>query len=157
MKKVLLLVFILAISGCTSSAVESGDTVSVLYTGSLQDGTVFDSNVDGEPLTFVVGAGQMIAGFDSGVRGLAVGEERAILVPPAMGYGMHDETKVVEVNNSIFENIEKLELGAMVSNEQGLQGTIVEINNETVMVDFNHFLAGQTLVFEIKVLELTKG
>jgi len=88
MKLALMLLLVVLASGCvTGQTVAAGDTVSVFYTGTLEDGTVFDSNEGGAPLTFVAGAGQMIAGFDEGVLGMAVDEERTLTIPPEKAYG----------------------------------------------------------------------
>lgn len=75
-------------TGVSSGVVKSGDTVSVHYTGMLEDGTKFDSSLDrGEPITFTVGAGQLIKGFDEGVIGMKVEEKRRLTIPPELGYG----------------------------------------------------------------------
>jgi FKBP-type peptidyl-prolyl cis-trans isomerase len=89
-----------------------GDTVSVNYTGRLQNGTVFDSNIDpkfghaGQPLTFVLGAGQMIGGFDKAVAGMKVGEKKTITIPPEEAYGAAGRPPVIPPNSTLIFDIE---------------------------------------------------
>ena len=97
-------------------AVKTGDVVSMNYTGHLQDGTVFDSNIDpkfghpGQPLTFTVGAGQMIAGFDSGVVGMKVGDKKTLTIPPADAYGAEGRPPVIPPNSTLIFEVELLKI-----------------------------------------------
>ncbi len=94
-----------------ADAVKSGDTVSVNYTGKLQDGTVFDSNVDPkfqhvEPFTFTVGAGQVIPGWDKGIVGMKVGEKKTLTIPPADAYGASGIPGVIPANATLIFDVE---------------------------------------------------
>ena len=147
---------------------ENGDKVGVDYLGTLDDGTVFDTSIKEEaekaglplrpsyaPLEFTVGAGQMIKGFDEGVVGMAEGEEKNVKISPGEAYGEVDPSRVVDVPK---ENMpEGVEVGMMLTNQQGMQGKIIEIGNETVKMDFNHPLAGKALNFKIIMKNITKS
>jgi peptidylprolyl isomerase len=134
-----------------------GDTVSVHYTGSLADGTVFDSSEDREPLTFVVGSGTVISGFDEAVRGMEVGQTKTVTIPAAEAYGEYREDLVVVLPREEFE--EELEVGDSVTlknvttNEQ-MSFTVIDISDSEVTLDGNHPLAGQDLIFEIRLVSI---
>ncbi len=135
--------------------ISDGDTVSVHYTGRLESGEIFDSSRERDPLTFTVGAGMVIAGFDAGVRGLETGQERTIEIPPEDAYGERDERLVRRVTKDDLK-APMLEKGMRIGLEAGdgvkLEATVVEIDDEGYTLDFNHLLAGQTLVFDIEVV-----
>ncbi len=136
---------------------QSGKTVKVHYTGSLTDGSVFDSSRDREPLEFTVGAGQVIQGFDDGVAGMTVGETRTITIPAAEAYGPYNEEMVFDVERSQFVEGLVPEVGMQLQSQGGDgQPTIVTVKavgEGTVTLDANHPLAGQDLVFEIELVE----
>ncbi|AKB29333.1 FKBP-type peptidyl-prolyl cis-trans isomerase SlyD [Methanosarcina siciliae C2J] len=146
--------------------VENGDTISVDYVGKLEDGTVFDTSEkeaaneagiynemrDYKPLTFTVGAGQMIKGFDEGVVGMKVGEEKTLEIPPEEAYGEYMEEFVRELPRNAVNFTP--EIGMQLATENGLRGKITEVGKENFIVDFNHELAGKTLIFKIKVVSL---
>ncbi len=150
-------------------AVKEGDTVKVEYVGRYEDGDVFDSsreevaaeaeiahpNREYEPLEFEVGAGEVVQGFDEGVVGMEEGEDKEITVPPEKGYGERSEENVVEYEREEFRESlgEEPEVGMHIHTEEA-HGDIVEVEGDTVVVDFNHELAGETLVFEIEVVEV---
>ncbi|MEJ2469628.1 MAG: peptidylprolyl isomerase [Desulfuromonadales bacterium] len=144
-------------SAANSRAVTQGDQVRVNYIGRFADGSVFDSSEGHDPLEFTVGAGQVIEGFDQAVVGLKPGESRAVVVPPAEAYGEHLSEMVAEVERHLIPDHEKLMLGSMleVSLEDGqtLEVQVVEISDESVVLDGNHPLAGKELHFEIEMLE----
>ncbi len=144
-------------SGANSRAVTQGDQVRVNYIGRFADGSVFDSSEGHDPLEFTVGAGQVIEGFDQAVVGLKPGESREVVVPPAEAYGEHLSEMVAEVERHLIPDHEKLMLGSMleVSLEDGqtLEVQVVEISDESVVLDGNHPLAGKELHFEIEMLE----
>jgi FK506-binding protein 1 len=127
-----------------------GMNVKVEYTGTLTDGSVFDSSEGREPLAFTVGAGQMIPGFDAGVVGMQVGETKELSLPPADAYGEHDERGVQEV--PVANLPEGIEVGAQLETQQGGRAVVKEINGDTAVVDLNHPLAGQTLQFKITLV-----
>ena len=153
----------------SSMAVKKGDTVKVEYVGRYDDGDVFDSsreevaveaeiahpNREYEPLEFEVGAGEVVQGFDEGVVGMEEGEDKEITVPPEKGYGERSEENVVEYEREEFRESlgEEPEVGMHIHTEEA-HGDIVEVEGDTVVVDFNHELAGETLVFEIEVVEV---
>jgi len=139
--------------------VAEGDQVRVNYVGRFADGSIFDSSAGHEPLEFTVGAGQVIDGFDQAVIGLKPGESRKVVVAPEDGYGAHLPEMVAEVERHLIPDHEKLMLGSMleVSLEDGqsLEVQIVEISDESVVLDGNHPLAGKELHFEIEMLEFS--
>lgn len=138
--------------------VKSGDTVKVHYHGRLTDGTTFDSSEGREPLQFEVGAGMVIAGFDNGVTGMAVGEKKTINIPVHEAYGPKDENMIVEFPISNFPADLKPEVGMQLNMTNGggqvIPVTITEIGAESVTLDANHPLAGQDLVFDIEVVDI---
>jgi len=149
-----------------NKTVENGDTISVDYVGKLEDGTVFDTSEkeaaveagiynemrDYKPLTFTVGAGQMIKGFDEGVVGMKVGEEKTLEIPPEEAYGEYMEEYARELPRNAVNFTP--EIGMQLATETGLRGTVTEVGEENFVVDFNHELAGKTLIFKIKVVSL---
>jgi peptidylprolyl isomerase len=152
---VLVVLAYVAISSSAFSApvVAVGDNISVYYTGTLTNGTVFDSNVGKQPLQFVVGSGQMIKGFDQGVVGMRLNETKNITIPPAQAYGEVNQSLIVQVPRSQFGNM-TLSNGLEVSTSAGQQAVIKGFNATSVTVDFNPLLAGQTLTFQIRVVEI---
>ena len=137
-------------------AVKNGDTVRVHYTGTLEcSGEEFDSSRrDGrDPLEFTVGAGDVIPGFDAGVLGLEPGGTAVITITPGDGYGPKHEELVQTVSVSDFAQDTPPEVGGMVNlvgpDGDHLPGIITEVDGDKVTLDFNHPLAGETLVFDI--------
>jgi len=138
--------------------VKSGDVVRVHYTGTLEDGSQFDSSVGRAPLEFTVGAGQMIAGFDAGVVGMAVGEKKTILIDPDHGYGQKDPTAIIEFPSSNIPEGMAVEVG-MKLNLQNQYGqpvpvVVMEVKEEVIIMDANHFLAGKDLTFDVEIVEI---
>jgi len=138
--------------------VKSGDLVRVHYTGTLEDGSQFDSSVGRAPLEFTVGAGQMIAGFDAGVVGMAVGEKKTILIDPDHGYGQKDPTAIIEFPSSNIPEGMTVEIG-MKLNLQNQYGqpvpvVVMEVKEEVIIMDANHFLAGKDLTFNVEIVEI---
>lgn len=141
--------------------VEKGDTVAVRYTGRLDNGEVFDSNLDGEePLAFTVGMGQVIPGFETAVLGLAMGESRTLRILPVDAYGERDEKLVTTLDRSLFEG-EGLEVGQHLDLEDEAgnvyHADVVSFDEKSVTVDLNNHLAGQALTFDVKVEEIQKA
>ena len=153
---------ILFVSGCgtgNSKVAENGDLVKVHYTGMLSDGTVFDSSLDGQPLEFTVGAGQMIPGFDKAVLGMKVGEVKKVTIPADQAYGQRNETLTRVVNKSQLPQGMSPEVGdkLQVNSTNGPIVVIVtNVTDTTITVDGNHELAGKDLTFDISLMELTK-
>lgn len=139
------------------STVQSGNTISVHYRGTLSDGEEFDSSYDrGETLTFQVGGGQMIKGFDEGVVGMKVGEKKTVVIHPEQAYGFRNEEAIQEVAKTQFPNDFSFEPGTPVQgvNPDGghVTAKILSEQDETVTLDFNHPLASKTLNFEIELV-----
>ena len=140
------------------TVVSVGDKIEVEYEGSLKDGRIFDSSKDRAPLGFTVGAGQMIKGFDSGVVGMKLAEERILNIKASEAYGERDEKMIQKFPKDFFPKDYKLEKGAEVGlrhqNGQPMQAVIVDIVADGVLLDFYHFLAGKDLIFKIKVVSI---
>jgi len=137
-------------------AIQSGDTVSVHYTGKLESGEVFDSSSGRRPMTFTVGTGQIIRGFDEAVLGMAVGDRKTVTIAPERAYGPRQLELIVDIpRNTVPEGMD-LEKGMMIElvDPQGnrIPAEVFEILDEVVKMDLNHFLAGKTLVFDIEIV-----
>jgi len=142
-----------------SKLVENGNTISVHYRGTLDDGTEFDSSHSrGEPIQFQAGSGQMIAGFDNAVMGMEVGGKKNITIPCEDAYGPRDEEAVQVVPRNSFPDDFEFTEGATVQgagpNGQPFLAKIVSAGGDDVTLDFNHPLAGQALGFEIELVEI---
>jgi peptidylprolyl isomerase len=140
------------------SVVKNGDNVKVHYTGKLVSGEQFDSSVGREPLEFVVGAGMMIKGFDAAMPGMAVGEKKTINIAPEDGYGPRNPQAIIEFPKSQVPADMKLEPGMplTLSDQAGnpVPVVVVEVQEEVIILDANHFLAGQELVFDIELVSI---
>ena len=135
----------------------TGDTVRVHYTGTLSDGSVFDSSRGRDPLEFTLGEGRVIAGFDDAVSGMEPGEERQVIIPAAEAYGEHRSELVFPVPRSQFPEGMEPEAGLEVQITQGDQravARITEVADETVTLDANHPLAGKELTFDLQLVEI---
>lgn len=135
-----------------SGIAAEGDSVSVHYTGTLDDGTQFDSSEGREPLQFVVGSGQVISGFDDAVIGLAVGESRTVRIEPVNAYGELDPALVQEV--PLEQLPEGVSVGDQLATQTGQPVTITELTETAAMIDFNHPLAGQALTFDVELISI---
>lgn len=137
-------------------AVKIGDTVRVNYTGTLADGTQFDTSTGRDPLAFTVGSGQVIAGFDRGVVGLEIDETVIVRVEPEDGYGSRHEELSHTVKREDFATDPYVggEVNLVSPEGDEMPGRIVAIDGDDVTLDFNHPLAGETLVFEITLVDV---
>ena len=137
---------------------KSGDVVKVHYTGKLANGEQFDSSAGREPLEFTVGAGQMIKGFDDAMPGMNVGEKKTINIAPEEAYGPRLEEAIIEFPKENVPAEMKLEPGMSLtlSNQEGqpVPVLVVEVKDDVIILDANHFLAGQELVFDIELVEI---
>jgi peptidylprolyl isomerase len=138
-----------------------GDIVKVHYTGSLGDGTVFDSSAKRSPLEFTIGQGQVIAGFEQAVDGMAIGNRKRVVIPAAQAYGVRDERLVIQMDLSRLPSDLELEVQdrLRVRRPDGrmMDVTVTELNESTVTLDGNHFLAGQNLTFDIELVEILQS
>ena len=142
--------------GGGDAVAQEGDSVAVHYIGTLDDGTVFDeSRPRGSTLDFVIGAGQMIAGFDEGVRGMVEGETKTVRIEPANAYGEYDPEMLFQVD--ISQVPEGTAAGdVLVDPTTGSPVPVVSVEGDVVTLDLNHQLAGETLTFEIEMVSITR-
>ncbi|MGZ5246654.1 MAG: FKBP-type peptidyl-prolyl cis-trans isomerase [Flavitalea sp.] len=141
--------------------VKSGDTVKVHYHGRLTDGTTFDSSTGRDPLEFEVGSGQVIKGFDDGVSGMGIGEKKTINIPVNEAYGPRSEEMVVQFPKTNFPPNLDPEVGMQLTmtNNVGQQIPVVitEVMEEVVVLDANHPLAGEDLIFDLELVSINEG
>lgn len=146
------------LSGAQMSQAKSGDTVKIHYTGTLDDGTEFDSSAGREPLEFAIGSGQVILGFDSAVDGMTVGDNKTVTIPAGEAYGERHDQLVQEVPKTALPEDMKPELGMQLQS-QGPDGQVMyllvtAVEVESITVDGNHPLAGLALTFAIELVEI---
>jgi FKBP-type peptidyl-prolyl cis-trans isomerase 2 len=138
--------------------VKAGDTVKVHYHGRLSDGTTFDSSEGRTPLEFEVGSGMVIKGFDDGVMGMTVGQKKTIEIPVEDAYGPRDPQAIIEFPIDRFPPEVQPEVGMQLAmnNGQGQQipVVIVEVKDDLVVLDANHQLAGQDLIFDLELVDI---
>ena len=137
---------------------KSGDTVRIHYTGTLDDGTEFDSSAGREPLEFALGGGQVIPGFDSAVDGMAVGENKTVTLPAEQAYGERHEQLVQQVpKDTLPEEIDPaigMQLQSRSPEGQVMSLVVTDVADDTITVDGNHPLAGHSLTFAIELVEI---
>ena len=140
--------------------VKEGDVVKVHYTGKLSNGEQFDSSVGREPLEFTVGAGQMIKGFDAAMPGMNVGDKKTINIAPEDGYGHKSDEAIIEFPKENVPADMKLEPGMplTLSDQAGnpVPVIVVEVKDDIIILDANHFLAGEELIFDIELVEIAE-
>jgi len=162
----IILTFILVfsvIAGCKGSedliVAKDGDTVKVHYTGTLDDGSIFDTSRDREPLEFILGSGNMIAGFDKAVNGMQIGEIKTVTIPSDEAYGTHrDDLVWIIERDKLPEGFEptigqQLELG--LSSGGKAMVVVTDVSSASITVDANHRLADKDLTFEIELVEIS--
>ncbi len=137
---------------------KTGDIVKVHYTGKLDDGRVFDSSLEQEPLEFTIGQDQVIPGFEKAVIGLSPGESTNTSIPKDQAYGERDEGRIMEIERSEFPDDIKLEINQQLQvnepNGDDIIVTVTEISDSSVTLDANHPLAGHNLNFDIQLVEI---
>jgi peptidylprolyl isomerase len=159
---VILLMANMLVTGCAGreglKMANDGDSVSVHYTGKLEDGTVFDSSLEREPLEFTLGEGTLIPGFEEAVRGMHVGQSKTVTIPPEEAYGPYlDEMVLViereqlppELNPAVGQQLQMQQQDGRV-----IVVLVTDISETTITVDANHSLAGKDLIFDIELLEI---
>jgi FKBP-type peptidyl-prolyl cis-trans isomerase 2 len=133
-----------------------GTTVSIHYTGTLDDGTTFDSSDGRDPLTFQMGEGQIIPGLESALSGMSVGEEKTVTIPSDQAYGPLNPQAVQQVPREAVPADIPLDLGTQLQVQtpdgRALPVVVTEVTNEHVMLDANHPLAGKDLTFAVEVV-----
>lgn len=137
---------------------KSGDTVRIHYTGTLQDGSVFDSSEGRDPLEFQLGSGQVIPGFDDGVTGMTVGEKKTIEIPSDQAYGAINPQAMQDVPRAEIPDHIPLDLGTQLQvqagNGQTMMVVVANVTEDTVTLDANHPLAGKDLTFALELVEI---
>ena len=136
--------------------VKKGHFVKVHYTGTLDDGSTFDSSKDRDPLEVLAGEGMLIKGFDDALVGMAVGAEKDVTIPFEEAYGPRREDMVRPVPKKEFGDMELkkgMTIGIKAPTGQVFPVAVVDIKDEEVIIDGNHPLAGQTLHFNIKLVD----
>jgi peptidylprolyl isomerase len=140
---------------------KSGDTVTVYYTGTLDDGSVFDTNVNATPLTFTVGKGMVIPGFEEAVSGMAVNEEKMVRIPADKAYGLYNSSLVHVLNRSVLPANTTPVVGQFLTIRSTIDGTasvvkIINVTPSAITLDENHALVGKNLTFSIKLVAINK-
>ena len=140
------------------SQAESGNTVKVHYTGTLADGTAFDSSRGSDPLEVTLGSGSVIAGFEQALMGMSVGESKTVTIGAAEAYGEHHADRVHEVEREKMPDDIDLQVGVILE-AVGAGGVplpvqIAGLSETMVTLDFNHPLAGEDLTFELELVEI---
>lgn len=141
------------------SQAKKGDSVKIHYTGTLADGTVFDSSAGRDPLAFTLGSGQVIAGFDEAVLGMGIGDKKKVTIPAHKAYGEKNEEMIIEVPleqvppDLAPEVGQKLQMGG--PNGELVVVKVVEVNEAVVILDANPPLAGKDLTFDLELVEIS--
>jgi FKBP-type peptidyl-prolyl cis-trans isomerase SlyD len=141
--------------------IEKNTIASVHYTGTLpESGETFDSSEGRDPLTFLVGHGQMIPGFEAELMGAKVGDKKTFTLSPDKAYGPRDDAAILQIPRAQFAQLEeqtKLEIGFQLVAQMPhgpAPFTVTELSEEMVTADFNHALAGKELTFSVEVIEI---
>lgn len=142
----------------STATATNGDHVHMHYTGTLADGTTFDSSRDRQPLAFTLGEGQIIPGLEKAVHGMAAGETKTVTAPAAEAYGERDPQRVIAVPRDQMPEGGQISPGTQLAMKtpdgQQLPVVITEATDETVTLDANHPLAGQDLTFEVELVAI---
>jgi len=135
---------------------QSGDKVKVHYTSTLNDGTVFDSSEGKQSLKFVIGNGEVIAGFENGVKEMKLNQEKTIKINPKDAYGEKNSQLIISVPRNKFPP--ELEVGGRLvlkgPQGQSLNAVVSEVKQDSVIIDLNHPSAGKELNFKVKVVAI---
>ena len=138
--------------------VQNGLVIGITYKVKLEDGEVVDESEPGDPLFYLHGAENIVPGLENALTGMGLNESKTVKVTPEEGYGEYDEDATEEVERSMFPSEMELEPGLMLTLEdnQGnlMDAVVTDVADELVTLDFNHPLAGETLFFEVKIVEI---
>ncbi|UTW46479.1 FKBP-type peptidyl-prolyl cis-trans isomerase [bacterium SCSIO 12696] len=142
-----------------SESICEGAEVTLHFSLSLEDGQLVDSNFEGDPATFKVGDGNLLPGFEQSLIGLNVGARERFAVPPEQGFGQPNPNNIQQVSRSSFDKDAELETGLVMTfldaNKVEVPGVVAEFDDNTVTVDFNHPLAGRTILFDVHIVSVT--
>ena len=136
--------------------IRQGARVTLNFSLALEDGHVIDSNFESPPATFLLGDGSLLPGFEEVLEGLVCGSEARFVVPAEKAFGQHNPENVQLIKRSLFDE-DELQPGLVISFQNGdgeLPGVILSISEHKVTVDFNHPLAGQAIVFAVKIIDV---
>ena len=146
------------LGGGSGKSIEQGSNVTLHYTGTLEDGTVFDSSRDKIPLEFIIGQGQIIKGFEDGIIGMKAGDKKTIHIASENAYGEYNPENIGEYPKENVPETMELQIGSNVFLEAPNGGiaiaTVKEIKDETIILDMNHPLAGKARNFEVEILDV---
>lgn len=135
---------------------QRGDTVQIHYTGSLEDGTVFDSSQGNDPIAFTIGAGEVIPGFEEAVVGMSIGDTKRQTIESENAYGEHRDELMFNVSRDQVPPDTEVSIGDLlqVGLADGQTATVMvaEIDDEKLVLDANHPLAGKTLIFDLELV-----
>jgi peptidylprolyl isomerase len=138
--------------------VKQGDTVQVNYTGKLQDGTIFDTSCDRNPLQFTLGEGRLIAGFEEAVLGMKAGDKKTVVIPPEQAYGPRRAESIVVVERKYLPANLDAKVGQRLEiqqeNDETILVTVTDQSDTSLTLDANHPLAGKDLTFEIELVSI---
>jgi peptidylprolyl isomerase len=136
---------------------KNGNTVHIHYTGTLDNGETFDSSIGQDPLAFTLGSGQVIAGFDSAVLGMTLGEKKTIRIPADEAYGDYDDALVIQVSRNELPDMNYevgMELAMQQASGRNVPVIVLDVADEWVAFDANHPLAGEALTFELELVAI---
>ena len=158
---ILILGIVLGI-GCTGKEgalmAKDGDTVKVHYTGTLEDGSTFDSSVGGEPLEFAMGEGKLIPGFEDAVRDMQIGQTKTVTISAEDAYGPHRDDLLLVIERSQLPEGLNPDIGQKLQMQQSsdmtMIATVTDVSETTITIDANHPLAGKDLTFEIELIAI---
>jgi len=138
----------------------NGDKVTVHYTGKFEDGKEFDTSTDGQPISFELGTGYVIAGFDEAIVGMEPAESKTVTIPPDKAYGEYKKELVIKIEKDKLPPGSDPQIGQKLSanhsgNDSKITFTIVDVEEGILTLDANHVLAGRNLIFDIELIEIS--
>lgn len=145
----------------TKPAARAGDKIKLHYSYKLDDGTVFATSRDQEPLEFVIGAPEIIPGIQEAVIGMRPGDRKTVAIPPEKAYGPYYKEMTAAIDRGMVPGELELEVGIAIrvkhADGQESDAFVTEINEDTILVDGNHPLAGKNLIIDFQLLDVTAG